>query len=153
MSSAPGNVKYYDGSGDWFKVAELGAKPDCPQENFAADKSQFPFGPCLGMNSNPGVAWPATGLTSFNFTIPQKTPSGQYLLRIEHVGLHRAQYEHEAEFFISCAHINVIEGSSGHPTPTAKFAGAYNSRDPGILVNVYDISCYTPPGPAVWTGN
>ncbi|KAE8130702.1 glycosyl hydrolase family 61-domain-containing protein [Aspergillus pseudotamarii] len=155
MSKADGNVKSYDGSRDWFKIAELGGEPECPEANVAGLTSQFLFDPYLRITKrhSHAIKWPALGKTEFHFTIPSKTPSGQYLLRIEQVGLHRAQEIRGAEFFISCAHINVIEGGSGHPMPMVEFAGAYDWTDPGLLVNIYDTSCYALPGPPVWEGN
>jgi hypothetical protein len=75
MSQAPSGAKNYDGSGNWFKVAELGAKA-----------------------SSSGLTWPSSGMTQFTFTLPKATPSGDYLIRFEQVGLHSAG---APQFYIS----------------------------------------------------
>lgn len=79
--------------------------------------------------------------------------SGQYLLRAEHIALHVAGSVGGAQFYISCAQINVVGGGSGSPSPLVKLPGAYSATDPGILVNIYNnFNSYTMPGPSVWTG-
>jgi hypothetical protein len=86
-------------------------------------------------------------------TIPKNTPSGDYLLRIEHIALHQASQTNGAQFYLSCAQIRVTNGGNGNPGPLVSFPGAYKSTDPGIKVNIYSgATSYTPPGPAVWTG-
>lgn len=130
MSQATGDIKSYDGSGPWFKINELGADitPDA-------------------------INWPADDLTEYTFEIPAATrkcsldlqPSlanlylapGDYLLRIEHIGLHDAGEEGGAQFYISCAQVTVEGSGSGSPDPTASFPGAYSLDDPGLLINIY----------------
>jgi hypothetical protein len=86
-------------------------------------------------------------------TIPKNLPSGDYLLRVEHIALHSASTVGGAQFYISCAQVSVTGGGSGTPSPLVSFPGAYSATDPGIKVNIYSGSTsYTPPGPAVWTG-
>ncbi|KAE8151271.1 glycoside hydrolase [Aspergillus avenaceus] len=144
MSKAPGNVQTYDGSGGWFKIAELTGAPRCTARFHPGLGHQVPL--------SRRIQWPATGKTEYKFKIPGSTPSGQYLVRIEQIGLHRASIRGAAEFFISCGHVNVVNGGSGRPDPMVKFPGAYREDDPGILVNIYDAKCYSPPGPEVWLG-
>ncbi|KAJ5667186.1 Glycoside hydrolase family 61 [Penicillium longicatenatum] len=60
LSKAPGDVKDYDGSGDWFKVYELGP-------------TSFGSG---------GITWGVTGIGNFTFTLPE-VPAGQYLIEVE----------------------------------------------------------------------
>lgn len=67
-------------------------------------------------------------------------PSGDYLLRIEHIALHGASNTNGAQFYISCAQITVTGGGSGTPSPLVAFPGAYKSSDPGIKVNIYSVS-------------
>jgi hypothetical protein len=43
--------------------------------------------------------------TRINFTIPEATPSGQYLVRIEHIGLHVAQSANGAQVRTFCLDI------------------------------------------------
>jgi len=122
----------WDGSGAvWFKIFEEGPK----------------FG-------GQALTWPTDSATSVSFTIPKTVPSGEYLFRVEHIGLHVAQSTNGAQFYISCGQINVTGGGSGTPGPLVAFPGAYKPTDPGILIDIYYPvpTTYTPPGPAVWTG-
>ncbi|KAF4619042.1 hypothetical protein G7Y89_g14804 [Cudoniella acicularis] len=123
----------WDGSGAaWFKVWEQGP---------------------TALNKNGGV-WPSSGLKTLNFTIPKATPSGDYLARLEHIGLHAAGQKNGAQFYLSCAQITVTGGGSGTPSPLVSFPGAYSPTDPGILIQIYYPvpTNYTIPGPKVWTG-
>ncbi|KFY08949.1 hypothetical protein V492_05760 [Pseudogymnoascus sp. VKM F-4246] len=123
----------WDGSGAvWFKVWEEG-----PTE----------------LNTNGGT-WPSSDLTTLGFTIPKATPSGDYLARIEHIGLHAASQANGAQFYLSCGQITVTGGGSGSPSPLVAFPGAYSATDPGILIQIYYPvpTSYTIPGPAVWSG-
>jgi hypothetical protein len=116
----------WDGSGaNWFKIAEWGAT----------------FNPF--------------GFTDFNLSqlsakIPSATPSGQYLLRIEQIGLHVAG---APQWYISCAQINVTGGGSGNPAKVS-IPGYVSSSDPGLTVNIYypTPTSYKVPGPTVWSG-
>lgn len=90
---------------------------------------------------------------SVSVTIPKATPTGDYLLRIEHIALHQASNTNGAQFYISCAQIRVTNGGNGTPGPLVSFPGAYKATDPGIKVNIYSgATNYKAPGPAVWTG-
>ncbi|KAI0178464.1 glycosyl hydrolase family 61-domain-containing protein [Pestalotiopsis sp. NC0098] len=105
MSKAPGNVQEYEGDGDWFKIWE---KTLCDE---SGDLTKD--------------AWCAYGMSEFEFEIPADTPAGQYLVRAEHVGLHGAQND-EAEFFYSCAQVEVTGSGSGTPSETYQIPGLYN---------------------------
>ncbi|KAG4413797.1 hypothetical protein IFR04_013069 [Cadophora malorum] len=121
----------WDGSGSvWFKV--------------------FNDMPGLGAS----MTWPTQGKTSASFTLPKSLPNGEYLVRAEHIALHSAGSAGGAQFYISCAQINVTGGGSGTPGPLVAFPGAYKSTDPGIMLNIYYPipKSYTPPGPPAWTG-
>ena len=90
------------------------------------------------------------------FNLPQCIAAGQYLLRVEVLALHSANKPQQAQFYQSCAQINVSGGGSFSPSQTVSFPGAYNANDPGISVNIYGAQgqpdnggrAYTPPGPA-----
>jgi hypothetical protein len=71
------------------------------------------------------------------FTIPAATPSGDYLIRVEHIALHVAQSTGGAQFYLSCGQITVTGGGSGTPGPLVAFPGAYSASDPGILIDIY----------------
>lgn len=46
---------------------------------------------------------------------------GEYLLRIEQIGLHSASAKGGAQFYISCAQIKVTGSGSGQFSPTVRF--------------------------------
>jgi hypothetical protein len=73
----------------------------------------------------------------YQFNIPKNVPSGKYLLRVEHIGVHNAANYNGAQFFVSCAQIEVTGGGSGNPGPLVEFPGAYSPNDPGIYFNTY----------------
>jgi len=98
------------------------------------------------------LSWASLNKSAFTANIPKNTPSGEYLLRIEHIALHGASQTNGAQFYISCAQIDVQGGGSGTPGPLVAFPGAYSSSDPGIKVNIYGSRSYTAPGPKVWSG-
>ncbi|KAE9375896.1 lytic polysaccharide monooxygenase [Stipitochalara longipes BDJ] len=101
-----------------------------------------------------GLVWPSASATSVSFTIPAAVPAGDYLFRIEHIGLHAASGVNGAQFYISCGQLTVTGGGAGTPSPLVAFPGAYKATDPGIMLDIYYPvpTNYQPPGPAVWTG-
>lgn len=131
LSKAPSTAASYDGSGSWFKISELGATVTSSAITFAADnKSQY------------------------TFQIPSSTPSGEYLLRIEHIALHSASSSGGAQFYIACAQVKINGGGGGNPSPSISLPGGYSASDPGILINIYwpIPTSYKNPGPSVWRG-
>ncbi|KAK3684158.1 glycoside hydrolase [Podospora appendiculata] len=107
------------------------------------------------VDKNKQMTWPGQNLyITTNTTIPASTPSGDYLLRVEHIALHQASQLNKAQFYLSCSQITITGGGSGTPGPLVALPGAYKSNDPGILVNLYSMQpdAYQPPGPAVWSG-
>lgn len=69
MSLAPsGKVADYDGSGDWFKVYQLGTKD-----------------PWDGTDQG----WLTRDRSQFTFRLPAEIPKGQYLMRIEQMAVHQ----------------------------------------------------------------
>lgn len=132
MSKAPGDVREYDGSGDWFKIYELGP------ESFSSD----------------GITWGVTDVGNFTFELPKEVPSGHYLVRIEHIALHGAGEWGGAEFYFNCAQIEVESDSSATPYPLVQIPGVYDGYEPGILFYMYRdyIVNYTMPGPRPFPG-
>ncbi|KAG8922451.1 hypothetical protein FRC02_011850 [Tulasnella sp. 418] len=121
----------WDGSGaNWFRISQLSAVT----------------------NGGSSISWPANNLASYSFTIPSSVPTGQYLVRIEHIALHVAQSFGGAQFYIACGQINVTGGGSGSPGPLVSIPGVYTGNEPGILINInWPIPpTYTQPGPALW---
>ncbi|KAK7185477.1 fungal cellulose binding domain-containing protein [Paraphaeosphaeria sporulosa] len=94
-----------------------------------------------------------TGAANYDIKIPSCIPAGKYLMRNEHIGLHVAQSSGGAQFYLSCAQIEVTGGGSKTPTNLAAFPGAYKASDPGILINInYPVpTSYVNPGPATFT--
>ncbi|KAF2632701.1 lytic polysaccharide monooxygenase [Macroventuria anomochaeta] len=121
----------WDGSGNvWFKIF--------------AEKANV---------ANGALTWGSMNAATASVTIPKNTPSGEYLLRIEHIALHSASAINGAQIYLSCAQIKVTGGGSGTPGPLVTFPGAYVAGEKGLQVNIYSgQTSYTPPGPAVWTG-
>ncbi|TVY24285.1 putative endo-beta-1,4-glucanase D [Lachnellula hyalina] len=131
MASVPSGqtAATWDGSGTvWFKI--------------------FGQGPTFGTS----LTWPTLDATQVNFTVPASLPSGEYLLRVEHIALHSASSAGGAQFYISCGQVDVTGGGTGTPTDLVAFPGAYKATDPGILINIYYPvpTSYTLPGPSVY---
>ncbi|KAI0806265.1 glycoside hydrolase [Irpex lacteus] len=106
--------------------------------------------------TNGQFTFPSENQQSFTFTLPESLPSGQYLARVEHIALHSASTYGGAQFYISCAQLNVVNGGSGTPGPLVSIPGVYTGYEPGILINIYsppkNLTSYPIPGPAVWQG-
>jgi len=133
MAKAPAgtDVASWDGSGTgWFKIYQISAVTD----------------------GGTTITFPATGMSEVTFPIPAQTPSGQYLIRIEHIAIHSASYYGGAQFYIACAQVQVTNGGTGTPGPLVAFPGAYTGNEPGILIDIYYPipANYTQPGPPVW---
>lgn len=82
-------------------------------------------------------------------TIPRCVPDGEYLLRVEHIGLQAASQLNGAQFYMSCVHLKVTGGSGTFKPPSLlAFPGSYEPTDPGILIHIwYNIPTnYTAPG-------
>ncbi|EAQ85642.1 hypothetical protein CHGG_06895 [Chaetomium globosum CBS 148.51] len=133
MSLAPNGVANYDGSGDWFKVYETGL--------------------CRGNAASDGN-WCSYNKDRLEFVIPPKTPPGEYLVRVEHIGLHEG-FKNRAQFYMECAQLKITGPGGGTPGPLAKIPGIYKASDPGIAYDKWksNPAPYQMPGPAVWNGN
>lgn len=133
MSRAPSdNVANYDGSGDWFKIFQEGV---C---NTGGD-----------FTTNAWCTWDRNWIAA---TIPKNTPNGEYLVRVEHIGVHRS-HVNQPEHFVSCMQVKVQGGGNGTPGPLVKFPGAYKDTDAYAKFSIYNGQKAFPfPGPAVWDG-
>ncbi|KAF9013333.1 glycosyl hydrolase family 61-domain-containing protein [Cyathus striatus] len=88
------------------------------------------------------------------FTIPPCIASGQYLLRVESIGLQNANNYPGAQFYasMSCAQVEITGGPSTPQIPeTVSFPGAYSPSDSGIITNTIGVVSYTVPGPDTFT--
>lgn len=98
--------------------------------------------------------WCTWDLSTVNFKIPNDTPPGQYLVRVEHIAIHGAQ-SGDAEFYYECAQIEVGGNGGGRPGPMVKIPGLYDSNDPALRFFIYGARSYpyTNVGKhSVWTG-
>jgi hypothetical protein len=85
-----------DGSSDWFKIKEIGP-------TFSGGQASWDMS------------------ATYSTTIPSQIPAGDYLLRIEQLGIHNPGSP--PQFYISCAQVKVTGGGSGKPSPTTKIPG------------------------------
>ncbi|KAK6334513.1 hypothetical protein TWF730_003727 [Orbilia blumenaviensis] len=99
--------------------------------------------------------WPHYNASEVHIEIPSCLPTGDYLLRVEHIAIHIAFDEGQHEFFGACAQLRVVNGGNGVPTPYTEFPGAYQSDEPGLFLDVHRPwslpEQYEVPGPPVWT--
>ncbi|KKA25992.1 hypothetical protein TD95_002702 [Thielaviopsis punctulata] len=134
MSKATTTAQEYEGDGDWFKVYEL----------------------TTSSITSAGLQWATTtasgGAHNFTFTLPDQLPSGEYLMRAEHIALHGAGTFGGAQFYIGCAQLSVEGTGTGTPSPTASIPGMYTGKEPGIEINLYYPvpTEYTAPGIETW---
>lgn len=108
----------------------------------------------LSNPSSPGVdtAWASWQKDRLEWTIQPSIPAGEYLVRVEHIGLHQA-HEGKAQFYIECYQLKIESSGTGMPGPTVKIPGVYKASDPGIAFNKWNNpKSYTMPGPALWDG-
>jgi hypothetical protein len=134
MSKAPeSGVASYDGSGDWFKVMETGLCRNSPGQD---------------------GAWCSYNKDRLEMTIPEKIPPGEYLVRVEHIGLHEG-HKNRAQFYIECTQLKISGPGGGTPGPLVKIPGIYQANDPGIAYDKWAARPkeYVMPGPKVWDGN
>ncbi|KAL2074975.1 hypothetical protein VTL71DRAFT_8755 [Oculimacula yallundae] len=130
MAKAPGTAASFDGSGQvWFKIQEIG--------------------PTFGAGGS--VTWPLA--QTYTYTIPKALPDGEYLLRIEQIGIHNPYPGGLPQFYLSCAQVSVTGGGSGTPGPLVSIPGHIKGTESGYTANIYsNFNSYTVPGPAVWSG-
>jgi len=53
------------------------------------------------------MTWASSNKQVVSFAVPKSTPSGEYLVRVEHIALHSAGSVGGAQFYISCAQVKV----------------------------------------------
>lgn len=129
--------KYNSTNAAWFKIDQVGLKPD-GSTWYQADISTCTVNlcglhpPCRRCpNIRPGCFITVDG-KSFSVTLPDNLAPGDYLIRHEIIALHLAQSEGGAEFYPSCTQIRIGGSGTGTPDNTVAFPGAYNDDDPGI---------------------
>jgi hypothetical protein len=113
MAKAPSgqDLTNWKGEGNvWFKIAHKGATTDASGVHFE------------------------TGMTTLRATIPRNLPQGEYLVRVEHIALHKMG---QPQFYVACGQVKVTGGGNGQPGPMVAFPGAYKKGDAGIGYNLY----------------
>jgi len=123
------NAAAADGSTKWFKIKDIG--------------------PTF---SGKGGSWDATQQQNFNVPLPKCIPAGDYLLRIQQLGIHNPGGA--PQFYVACAQLKVTGGGKDLPPAThmVNIPGAFHKTDPGYTANIYNnFKNYTIPGPPVWT--
>jgi len=101
-------------------------------------------------STSSAITWPNAGWKTVPVTIPKCLKNGDYLLRVEHIGLHSAQQLMGAQFYLSCAQITVSGGSGTYaPKNVVSIPGVYKQNDPSIEIDIwYPVpQNYVPPGP------
>lgn len=127
LSKAPGSVSSYDGSGGWFKIKDIGPTFSGGQASWALNQE-------------------------YSVTIPSCIASGEYLLRVQQLGIHNPYPGGIPQFYLSCAQISVTGGSGSRTPATVSIPGAFKATDPGYTANIYtNFNSYTVPGPTVFT--
>jgi hypothetical protein len=87
---------------------------------------------------------------TYSYKIPASLPNGDYLLRIQQLGIHNPYPAGTPQFYISCGQVTVTGGGSGTPGPLVSIPGFVTGNEPGYTVNIYNnFMNYTVPGPAV----
>lgn len=106
-----------------------------------------------------GIQWASYpsgtgGLTNFTIDLPTDLPSGDYLLRAEHVALHAAEEFGGAQYYIGCAQLTVTGDGAGSPSPVTSIPGQYTGYEAGLIINIYYPipTNYTAPGEVTWPG-
>jgi hypothetical protein len=124
-------VSYSGIGGEWFKIMEEGVCDE--SKDFTTD------------------AWCSWAQDEMAATIPTDTPDGEYLMRFEHIGIHRS-HVNQPEHYTSCVQVRVTGGGSGTPGPTFTLPGGYTDSDPYATFSIYGGAIPFPmPGPAVWS--
>jgi hypothetical protein len=55
-----------------------------------------------------------------NFTIPEATPPGKYLLRAEHLNMENGGFYKTTELYQACAHVEITGSGTGMFFPGTK---------------------------------
>jgi len=119
------NASSADGSTPWFKIKDIGP-------SFAGGQAKWDMA------------------KSYSVKIPSCISAGEYLLRIQQLGIHNPGGS--PQFYVACGQIKVTGGGSTAPRPTVSIPGAFSKTDPGYTANIYNnFKSYTVPGPTVFS--
>ncbi|KZV73797.1 lytic polysaccharide monooxygenase [Peniophora sp. CONT] len=139
-------------------IAYLAKVPDALQTDVTGLKWFKIYQDGLGSDGKWGVDRLIANKGKVSFTIPKCIAAGEYLMRVEIIGmsstvpLHAAASYPGAQLYMECAQMSISGGGSTSPA-TVSFPGAYKGTDPGITFQLYYPvpTSYTVPGPAVFT--
>ncbi|KDQ10584.1 glycoside hydrolase family 61 protein [Botryobasidium botryosum FD-172 SS1] len=123
LAKCNGPCSSFFGDGPWVKISEAGYDP------------------------SQSVPWAEERLHNsgtWQHKIPKSLANGEYLFRSEILGLHAAGNSGGAQFYPACAHLVVTGGTGGTWPNGIKISGAYQKSDPGILVQLYQVTPSTP---------
>ncbi|KAI3321122.1 lytic polysaccharide monooxygenase [Xylariaceae sp. AK1471] len=150
LSKAPtDNLNAYTGDGNWFKILSVTNRTEQSLDFSDPWAAQF--------YDRLKALWGTYRLDSYNFTIPEATPPGKYLLRFEHIFPNKD----DAQFYVNCAQIEIVNPNAnfGTPGPVVKIPGVYTRGQPDVYFSSYDfalahnysIDAFVAPAPVVWT--
>jgi Auxiliary Activity family 9 (formerly GH61) len=127
MAKAPGSVVNWNGAGNvWFKIFEEGGKVDSTGIHFHTGTTRSTHYMTYKLTN--------AGLSSVNARIPRGVPNGEYLVRVEHVALHKPG---QPQFYVACGQVRVSGGGGGSPGPKVAFPGVYSKSSPSFTYNMY----------------
>ncbi|KAF2660944.1 lytic polysaccharide monooxygenase [Lophiostoma macrostomum CBS 122681] len=111
LSRAPtGNVREYDGLGEWFKIGELGLDMSVPL--------------------NQKQHWLARDNEHIRFTVPETTPPGEYLLRMEQI--YPWPDRNDTQIFVNCAQVEIVGQGGGTPAPLVHLEDFLDLHNPAL---------------------
>ncbi|ORX95353.1 glycoside hydrolase [Clohesyomyces aquaticus] len=114
-----------DGSTDWFKIKEIGP-------TFSGGQAKWDMS------------------LTYSVTLPSCLSAGEYLVRIEQLGIHNPGGT--PQFYVACSQVKLTGGGSASPSPLVKIPGHVKATDSGYTANIYNnFNSYTVPGPKVFT--
>ncbi|KAG0645343.1 Cellulose-growth-specific [Hyphodiscus hymeniophilus] len=139
MAKCAGSCLTYQPTGNvWFKIDQAGL------ESGTLASGLWGSGQMVNQNS------------TWTSTIPKTLAPGNYLIRHETIALHTSN---APQWYPECAQLVVTGSGTGVPGASylAAIPGVYSMSNPEVNINVYssanaDVTTYTIPGPAVWTG-
>jgi len=127
----------WDGSGKhWFKIEEWGRSEDAIKSNSLYPMMLTRWPPYYGLNT----------------TLPKETPSGEYLLRAEHLNSIMGPDSGGNQYYVGCAQIKVVNGGNGTPGPLVDILTYVDKDDINVRDETWgmDPKIWTHPGPPVW---
>ncbi len=113
-------------------VQDPGLGPDlCGWLSVVADEACVPPAVCVACRP---CRQPANSPVSYTTNIPKCIANGEYLLRIQSLGIHNPGGT--PQFYVSCAQVNVAGGGDKTPSATCLIPGCFKATDPGYTANV-----------------